>query len=660
MCAAIDQYSKNCDASVSALRVVIIGNGPVGMRVAAELLQQHSQIAITLIGDEPYAPYDRVRLSAMLAGDVRREAIYLQPLAPESSQQLFSVVARVHHIDADAKQLVDTEGQRYHYDKCFIATGSRAFVPTIPGNALDNVFTFRNLIDAERLYSKLMSVRSTVVVGGGLLGLEAAKGLHKYGNKVTIIQQGEFLMNRQLDAFAANKLQQSIQALGIDVLVNEGVRELVGDARVRAVKTRSGREIMADMVLFCTGITPNIDIAKRSGLHYGKGVQVNQFLQTSNPDIYAVGECCEYNGLTYGLVSPGFEQARVAVQHLSQHPARYAGSSLVARLKVVGTDVASFGEINYDAGRSRYREWIWRNTDQPEYRKLVLHKHRLIGAVSLGPWPDFSKTQHSFQQGDRIMPWQLLRFKWTGSLWRQGQQSVQAWPDSAVLCQCHAVTKGEIAKRCAQAGTTVAELSASTMAGTGCGSCLPLLTEMVGAKREKEQAWRPQLVLSAIAALLATVYLLMPEAKTADSVLQISWYERIWNDHFVKQVTGFSLLGLTVLGMLMSLRKRVAVISLGHFSKWRVLHILLGVLCVVTLGLHTGFHLGENLNRWLMLNFIAVVFMGSLAGVLVAGSHWFAAGNARLFRRRSTWLHVLVAWPLPVLLIFHILSVYYF
>lgn len=647
-------------------RVIVIGAGPVGLRFANELLSRRADDEIQLFGDETCLPYNRIQLSALLAGEIARDDIDL-PLPDTRNHPNFNFTSSaITEIDREGKVVVDAAGVRYGYDKLVFATGARAHIPNIPGIERRGVFSFRSLRDTESLYARILRSRHIVVVGGGLLGLEAAKGLLKFHTKVTVVQQGPHLMNRQLDEEAASLLLKEVKQLGIEVITNAGVRAIDGFEHVTSVTTRSGEIIPCDTVLFCAGITPNIELARKARLAVGTGIVVNDQLQTSDPDIYAIGECCEHQGTTYGLVNPGFEQAAVAASLLAEpeqlQPPRYPGSATVSNLKVVGTQVCSLGEVNELGSRPFMKEIRYQDEQQGIYRKLVVIKGRLIGAVGIGEWPESRRIQEVFQNQRKLGYWQLYLFRRNGNLWGDKGNDVNHWPVSTIICQCNNISLGQLGDAVQSGCCSVAQLQECTRAGTVCGSCKPLLQQIVGdnSAPEKESGASTLTTAGLLALLLVALIALWPEARVADSVQQQGWFERVWNDKFWKQVTGFTLLGLTAIGLLMSLRKRLSWAWMGRFTAWRMVHILLGVACCLTLVLHSGFHLGANLNQLLMVNFLAVVLLGAITSSAIGVSHKLSAGTATGSRKYLQWLHILVSWPLPILLIFHILSVYYF
>ena len=644
-----------------ARRVIVIGAGPVGMRFAQDFLNKEPNARVSIFSNEPYAPYNRVQLSSVLAGKVGVDSI-LTPLPSVAKHPNFShQICTIKSIDSQAKLVTDFEGNDHSYDELVIATGSRPHVPNISGTDQTGVYTFRNLKDTEELYSRVSRSRHIVVVGGGLLGLEAARALRRANTQVTLIQQAPRLMNRQLDDTAADILRQKVEQLGIEIITESGVRKIHGEGRVTGVTLRNEQELSCDTVLLCAGIKTNERLAREAGIKVTRGIIVDDHLKTSIDHIYAIGECCEHRGETYGLVAPGFEQAAVLADVLTGGSAHYVGSLLVSRLKVVGESVCSMGEVVELGDSPQIKEIRYRKGDV--YRKIVLRRGCVIGAVGIGEWHEVQRIQEAFRSGRAILPWQQWRFAQTGDLWGSGSNDdPNDWPKSAIVCQCNNINQGQLVDAIGGGNNTLPELQQCTGAGTVCGSCKPLLNELLGSSSpaEKEKAASVVQIISLLAIVLTAFIFFMPESQVATSYLEKGPFEAIWNDKYWKQVTGFSLLGLSTLALSLSVRKRITSARLGEFAYWRVFHIVLGFLCAGLLIFHTGFHLGANLNRWLILDFLAILSLGAAAGLVVSFSHKFKPAAAKKIRKTWSWLHILVAWPLPMLLVFHIISVYYF
>ncbi|HEY7772747.1 MAG TPA: FAD-dependent oxidoreductase [Marinagarivorans sp.] len=640
---------------------IIVGNGPAGMRVATELLQRERHAKIIIFGSEPYQPYNRVQLSALLAGDVKFEDI-LTPIPGNADSAFEMIYHAVVAIDPQRKTVLDSHGKTYCYDQLVLATGSNPHIPRIDGVEQAGVYTFRNLKDTESLYNRVNRARHIVVVGGGLLGLEAARALLRSNTQVTIIQQSARLMNRQLDEKAANLLAEAVKTLGIKVICNSGVREVLGDGRVTGVRLRTGESLTCDTVLFCTGIRPEVTLARNAQLKIQNGILVDDKLQTSMPDIYAIGECCEHQGVVYGLVNPGFEQAAVVADVITQGRARYLGSLEVSRLKVVGQTVCSMGEINEQPRRPFVKALKYYNKHNGTYRSIILHKGAIESAVGYGEWPELRRVQEAYQHQRKIFPWQYVRFFLTGRLFVDEDNSVKSWPATTIVCQCNNVSQGQLSDHIAQGCSSVQALQKATSAATVCGSCKPLLQNLLGEKAafDKDRHSGSLTLASLCALLLVLLFATLPAIPVGESVQQPSFLEFIWNDKFYKQVTGFSILAITLLAMIFSIRKKIHDKKLGDFSHWRLAHALLALIAGTLVYLHTGLHAGENLNFWLLANFLAAFAIGAITASAIALAHKIKPSKAQTLRSQMRWLHILVAWPLPVLVLMHILSVYYF
>ena len=643
--------------------IIVVGSGPVGVRFVEELQSRQPQCRITLFGDEKARPYNRVQLSSLLAGDVSIDDIELS-LPPESDNFSYKQI-KIARLDLALKRVIDNHANSYNFDKLVLATGARAHVPNINGVDQSGVYCFRNLRDAEYLYARTSRAKHIVIVGGGLLGIETAKALLKNNTKVTIVQQGPHLMNKQLDEKAAELLASKLSAMGVRVITNAGVRHINGEGRVTGVVLRSRELIECDTVLFCSGISPNMEMARAARLRVNRGVIVNDQMQTSNASVFAIGECCEHEGLTYGIVNPGYEQAAVLAQALSGGDVNYRGSLQSSTLKVIDTPVRSFGQVVNYLRTPFHRETVFQNNN--EYRKIITNRGVLIGGVSVGDWGEYLPALETFQQSRKVSFYQRWLFKFKGRLFvRKINDDVTQWAPSAIVCQCNGITQGALMSSVQGSCKTVCQIGEETRAGTVCGSCKPLLVQLLEkatgltVEKTKEWAWAPMLVASVIALFIAAIVLLIPGLEVGSSVTKPAPFEFLWNDKYWKQVTGFTLLGLSVVGLLMSLRKRINIKRFGEFAHWRMVHIALGVISASMLFFHSGLHLGENLNRLLMLDFLLVIALGSLAGLVVSLSHRLPAKNAQSIRKFWSWTHILVTWPLPILLAVHIFTVYYY
>jgi nitrite reductase (NADH) large subunit len=645
--------------------IVIVGAGPVGLRVAHELQRRAADVPVVIYGDERWEPYNRVRLSAFLAGELGWQSVVADSTPPQGEHVELRLGCAVIAIDRASRCVIDATGRAQPYAQLVLATGSRPVVPDIPGIRLAGVFTFRSLSDAERLIARRMRSRRTAVIGGGLLGLEAARAMRRYGTDVCVIEHTDRLMARQLDRGAALVLQRHVERLRIEVLVDDAVKEVIGERDVRGLRLRSGRVIDCDTVIVAAGIAPNIDLAVRAGLALGRGVKVDDRMQTSDPAIFAAGECAEHRGRVYGLVAPGLEQAAVLAHCLlggsSGVSLRYTGSVAATRLKVLDLPVFSIGAVG-DAVPDLARITTYSDPDGDTYRSVVHRQGRLIGAIAVGSWDELNRAQEAVAARRRVWPWQRLQLSRRGTLWpRTKATAVAEWPDAAVVCNCTGVTCGQLRGALARGNTSVVQLAACTGASTVCGSCKPQLEALAGSAGPAEPVGGARWLWATgiVAAVLATLLLVAPGLPYPSS-WDLRWrWDALWRNGLYKQLSGFTLLGLMALLALLSLRKRVRPLRLGSFAGWRVVHVLLGAAALLALVVHSGGRFGANLNLALSLSVLGAAAAGALASAALAREH-AAPATARRLKRSAFWVHVLALWPLPVLLAFHVLKTYAF
>lgn len=372
------------------LKLVMIGNGMAGVRTLEELLTlAPERYDITVFGAEPHPNYNRILLSPVLAGEQAFEDIVLNDLDWYSRHDIKLLLGReVVKIDRIKRQVIAQDGTVADYDRLVIATGSTPFVPPVPGNRLEGVFGYRDIADTRAMIEAARTHSHAVVIGGGLLGLEAANGLRQRGMDVTVVHLGDWLLDRQLDATAAGLLKEALQARGIHFRLGTNTEELVdnGEGQVCAVQFNDGDIIPADLVVLAAGIRPNFRLAEAAGLPCNRGILVNDTLQTYDPRIYAIGECANHRGVAYGLVAPLFDQAKVCANHLAGLGfARYQGSVTSTKLKVTGIDLFSAGDFMGSAGCETI---TFSDPVGGIYKKLVIKDNLLVGACLYGDIAD--------------------------------------------------------------------------------------------------------------------------------------------------------------------------------------------------------------------------------------------------------------------------------
>lgn len=367
--------------------LVIVGNGMAAARLVDELTKVAlGRYAIAVIGEEPRLAYNRVLLSSVLAGETTTQDIELRPASWWSARGVtLKYGCRATEVDVGRRELKIDGDESVPFSKLVLTTGSSALRLNVPGADLAGVHTFRDSRDVDLLLTLAAQRKRVVVVGGGLLGLEAAYGLAKAGSPVTLIHLMDRLMERQLDAPAAALLKSLVERKGIEILLNANTAQIDGETRVEGVELVDGRRIDADAVIFAAGIRPNTTLAREAGIAVNRGIVVDDHLQTGAADIFAIGECAEHRGICYGLVEPAYEQGRVLAQHLAGRNASYNGSIVATNLKVSGVSVFSAGDFMGGEGSEAL---VLSDIDHGTYKKLVVTDGKLTGAVLIGDTAD--------------------------------------------------------------------------------------------------------------------------------------------------------------------------------------------------------------------------------------------------------------------------------
>lgn len=382
-------YITNNGTSQEKMKLVLVGNGLAGMRCLEDLLDMApDRYEVTVIGEEPWGNYNRIMLSPVLSGDKSIEDIMLHPHAWYSDKGIHFIAGDAAvKIDRPRKQVHTEKGIVVDYDRLILATGSKPFIPPIKGSDLKGVLSFRDIYDVNTMLDYCKNKKNAVVIGGGLLGLEAAYGLKQRGMNVTVLHLMDRIMDRQLDARASALLKQSIEAKGIPVLTEANTEELIGqDGHVSQLRLKDGTVLEADFVVFAVGIRPNMALAQSAGLRCNRGVMVNDTMQTFDPSIYAVGECIEHRNQTFGLVEPLWGQAFICASHLAEHGSlTFKAPTVPTQLKVSGCDVFSAG--NFEPADD-YEDIILNDEKRHIYKRIIIQQDKVIGAVLFGDTED--------------------------------------------------------------------------------------------------------------------------------------------------------------------------------------------------------------------------------------------------------------------------------
>ena len=473
-------------------RLVLVGNGMAGVRTIEELLRIAPDLYdITVFGSEPHANYNRILLSPVLAGEQTIEQIMLNQVEWYAENGItLHLNKTITKIDRVRRQVIAADGTSVPYDRLLLATGSNPFILPIPGKELEGVLSYRDIADTHGMIDASAVYRHAVVIGGGLLGLEAANGLMLRGMDVTVVHIMPWLMERQLDRVAAKMLQKSLETRGLKFMLEAQTESLVGNdaGRVGAVRFKDGSEIAADLVVMAVGIRPNTTLAQSAGLQCSPrpgGILVNDTMQTYDPRIYAVGECVNHRGSAYGLVAPLFEMAKVCATHLAQFGiGRYQGSVTSTKLKVTGIDLFSAGDFGSDADVNDGREEI--TLSDPiggVYKKLVIRDDKLIGACLYGDTVDGAWYFQLLRDGKSVAEIRdhlMFGEDHLGDTGHQGQSRALTMADDAEVCGCNGVAKGTICKAIKDKGLfTLDDVRKHTKASSSCGSCTGLVEQLL-------------------------------------------------------------------------------------------------------------------------------------------------------------------------------------
>jgi len=477
---------------MSKLKLVVIGNGMVGHRYIEDLVEKAdiSNMEITVFCEEPRVAYDRVHLSSYFSHHTADELSLVKEGFYEKHGINMLIGERAININRENRIVYSSTGREVQYDKLILATGSFPFVPPIKGHESKDCFVYRTIEDLKAIEACAKNSKSGVVIGGGLLGLEAAGALKALGVETHVVEFAPKLMAEQLDLAGGNQLRQKIERMGVNVHTSKNTLEIAaeGTNARNVMRFADGSELETDFIVFSAGIRPQDKLARQMELEVGPrgGVAINDHCQTSDENIYAIGECASWNEMFYGLVAPGYKMATVAVDHLlGNTESKFEGADMSAKLKLLGVKVGSIGDAN---GRTEgCKSYVYQNEEQEVYKRLIVSEDnkKLLGAVLVGDTSDYGDLlQLMLNEIDLPEhPDALILPAHAGA--EKPALGADALPESAVICSCFDVTKGKIAQAVADGHHTLGDIKAVTGAGTGCGGCIPLVTSVLNAELAK-------------------------------------------------------------------------------------------------------------------------------------------------------------------------------
>ncbi len=474
------------------MRLVVVGYGMAGARLVSEVHGRKADLDVTVLGAEPHRAYNRILLSNLVAGKTAEADVQMAEPTGRAVRLRLGTAATT--IDRAASVVVAADGERVPYDRLVLAIGSQAALPPIKGlvrddgSLPDRVAAFRTLDDCRRIIALAESSRSALVLGGGLLGLEAARGLAAQGLHVTVLHAVGHLMERQLDPPASAVLTSTLARIGIDVELDAATVSVdAGPDQVRVVLA-DGQRLETDLLVVACGVRPCTGLAEHAGLAVDRGILVDDQLRTSDPGVFAIGDCVQHDGTVAGLVAPAWEQARVVADLVTgaRPQARYTPRPVVTRLKAAGIDLAAMGDTTCESAGDVV---TFADPARGTYAKLVIRADRLAGAVMLGDNPAVGTIIQLFDRGGRVAdPRNLLLGRERAERSGTNELSPALMPDATVICQCNTVTKGALV-RCWEAGArSTSDLVTGTRAGSGCGTCRDAIEGIVGWLRREEGA----------------------------------------------------------------------------------------------------------------------------------------------------------------------------
>jgi len=471
------------------MNVIVIGHGMVGHKFVESLAAAAPHIHITVLGEEPRPAYDRVHLSEFFAGKTAEDLSLVAPGFFERANLDLRLNAKVVAIDRAGRSVTLASGEVLAYDKLVLATGSSPFVPPVPGRERADCFVYRTIEDLEAMRECGARSRTGVVIGGGLLGLECAKALRDLGLQAHVVEFAPRLMAVQVDDPGARVLRGRIEELGVTVHTGKNTLAIVdGEAGTHRMQFADGSHLDTDMIVFSAGIRPRDELARLCELALGPrgGVAIDDDCLSSDPHIYAVGECAAWRGQLFGLVAPGYDMARTAARHVLGAPGGFAGADLSTKLKLMGVDVASIGDAHGAATGSRSVQYL--DERRQTYKKLVVSDcgKRLLGAVLVGDAAEYGTLLQMALNGIELpeAPESLILPQMSGA--PKSGLGVAALPDAAQICSCNDVSKGTLCAAVQDGATSIGALKKCTTAGTACGGCVPLVTQVLNAELAKQ------------------------------------------------------------------------------------------------------------------------------------------------------------------------------
>ena len=644
--------------------IVIVGGGMASHRMCKSLSVLGYQTSdIKIYSEESLLPYDRANLSKCFSNDKTKPNLLSNDNWYKQKGINVHLATKVLLIEPNRRLLKLDSDQTVQYSKLVLALGANPSSQLISGADLQNVFTYRNWVDLQKIKAVCSEGTKVAIVGGGLLGLEAADAIYNITSDVTVFEMANTLLCRNLNEEAGFEVSKALNSRGIKVVLKAQLKNIFRRQEQLNLVFNNREEFQADVVILAIGHRPADELAKQSGIAVSPkgGILVDHHLRTSHKDIYALGDCISLKHKNFGFVQPTYQQADTLASIFCGSEKKYEPKGRFIRLNVSGMEISAYGDNLGNAEHLTYQ-------NKSVYRSLVIHRGVLIGSTTIGEWANATALRIAVEENVKIPNRHKKIFDNTGELKLLDEfgEAVH-WPKDSIICNCYHITCETIRKAITNGHGSLTKIENLCGAGSKCGSCRLQLLGLIHSNAENRTKEKNSFLTSgnifkylAFTSLLLCILYWAPWQVGTPITVESPKFRisKLWTDSVIKQITGFTTAGISLFSLLYSLRKRLSWFRLGNVSMWKTLHVFLGCLTLIVLFLHTGLSWGYNLNFLLTLNFILLNTLGALAAFNYSAkltSHTLIQNSLRFWIIR---LHILFFWPYPVLLGIHIYKVY--
>ena len=644
--------------------IVIVGGGMAAHRLCTSLSNSGYNTAnLEIYSGEEILPYDRANLSKCFKSENSTPTPLNQNEWYKQNKIKIHLQSKVSSIDPNQKLLIFEGGLRKIYSKLILALGSEPSTQSFSEAPLENVFTYRTWADLRRIRTACKLAEEVSIIGGGLLGLEAAGAIHSKSRNVTVFEMANTPLCRNLNEEAGFALLKSLESSGIRVVLKSQLKSIHQAEGYLNLVFNNKKKFRANVVVLATGHRPADQLAKSSGIEVSPngGILVDEHLQTSQKDIFAIGDCISLKHRSFGFVQPAYHQANILASNLCGSTEKYEPKGKRITLNLSGVDISIYGENLGDAEHLTYK-------NGSTFRSLVVRRGILIGSTIIGNWTNSTALRFAVDENVKIPNRQKKVFNTTGELNLLDDFGEAAtWSNDSIICNCCHIDCGTVRKEIKKGGDNLQKIKHSSGAGSKCGSCRLQLLGLIHAGLGNNVKLENSIFASgkifkylAVCSLILSVLYWLPWQISAPYTVDSLKFEfsKLWTDSVIKQITGFTVAGISFFSLLYSLRKRLGWFRIGKLGIWKTFHVLSGFLAIIVLFFHTGLSWGYNLNFLLATNFLTLNTLGALAAVNYSAkldSSSFAQNRIRYWLIRS---HILFFWPYPILLFIHLYSVY--